>query len=1064
MGSRRWVWVSALAVTFLCVLTAPSSAFLLPDTDQRKCYQAVDPYAEIPCGGTGQDGAFIQNPLSYTDNGDGTVTDNNTGLVWEKFDDWTPYNWFQASGTYDAILNQESTDACGSLDLGGATDWRLPSKKELFSIVDAAPYPGRTINPVFTNTVASGYWSSTSFPWPSSSFPISTSNAWVVNFHRGDVYYFGKNVELYVRCVRGGDTSGPILIANGDGTVTDRRTGLIWQQGEPGGKPWGEALSYCEELDLGGSTSWRLPNHKELESLTDDTLWNPSIDTSEFPDIFFASHFWSSTSEAARTDYAWSVSFYEGDVNSFGKHYALYVRCVRGGRYVSSVTVNSTNPSAGIAITVFPNDSSSQGDGTTPFDRTYDNGIRVTLTAPWTTGNNEFSHWGGCTDATETSCSVTLDAGQTVTANYTANTPPTGSIIINNGAAATITAAVTLNLPATDNGGSGLAAMRFANAGGPTCTWEPYQSTKLWMLSSGSGTKVVYVQFKDKAGNISDADSVKPGAQAYQAAIVYDALGPTGSIVINNGVASANSTSVTLNLSANDTGGSGLDSMRFANSGGTTTAWEPYQTTKSWTLPSGSGTKIVYVQFKDKAGNISDADPIKAGAQSYQASIICDAVRPTGSILINNGAESTNSTTVLLNLSANDTGGSGLDSMRFANSGGTTTAWEPYQTTKSWTLPSGSGMKIIYVQFKDKAGNISDADPVKAGAQSYKDEIIYDSTPPTGSIMINNGAALTSSLRLTLNLSATDGAGSGVDAMRFFNNGDTTTGWEPYRTTKAWTLQSNSGIITFFVQFRDKAGNISDADPVKAGAQSYSGTIQYTVPSKCEECHNGNSDYPLAPNVMGNGTLPNGNGGTPKPYDNGTWGFNVNGHGSNGSAANTPRDVDGYPWLAGNAECTDCHDISQPSTGDGRHLNGILNSVELKQNPSENTAHLISAFMAGTSSPEWDVQVKFDDVCYSQTGCHTPFMSHRHVGSDLLPVPKASRFGDGGSIPFGEGVRYPVDSDLTTNASTGGQTYVVCISCHNPHGTAMVEDGKSTNRMLRDRWGGSDTLCLVCHK
>jgi len=53
----------------------------LPDTGQTKCYRGVDPYDEIPCAGTGQDGAYTINPMSFTDNGNGTVTDNNTGLV-----------------------------------------------------------------------------------------------------------------------------------------------------------------------------------------------------------------------------------------------------------------------------------------------------------------------------------------------------------------------------------------------------------------------------------------------------------------------------------------------------------------------------------------------------------------------------------------------------------------------------------------------------------------------------------------------------------------------------------------------------------------------------------------------------------------------------------------------------------------------------------------------------------------------------------------------------------------------------------------------------------------------
>jgi len=109
--------------------------------------------------------------------------------------------------------------------------------------------------------------------------------------------------------------------------------------------------------------------------------------------------------------------------------------------------------------------------------------------------------------------------------------------------------------------------------------------------------------------------------------------------------------------------------------------------------------------------------------------------------------------------------------------------------------------------------------------------------------------------------------------------------------------------------------------------------------------------------------------------------------------------------------------------------------------------------------------VKFDDTCYAKTGCHGASMSHRHVGSDLLPVPKASQFGDGGTVLNGESVRYPIDSALTTTASTGGRSYAVCISCHNPHGTNVVEAGKATNRMLRDKWASdTSTLCVECHR
>ena len=136
--------------------------------------------------------------------------------------------------------------------------------------------------------------------------------------------------------------------------------------------------------------------------------------------------------------------------------------------------------------------------------------------------------------------------------------------------------------------------------------------------------------------------------------------------------------------------------MRFRN---TTlepySAWEPFKATRAWTLTGEAGTKKVYVQFMDRAGNLSDANPTAAGAQGYHDAIeLTDATRPTGSILINNGAASTGTAAVTLNLSAADTGGSGLASMRFRNSTlEAYSAWEPYQTTRDWTLARRGGIE-----------------------------------------------------------------------------------------------------------------------------------------------------------------------------------------------------------------------------------------------------------------------------------------------------------------------------------------------------------------------------------
>jgi len=86
--------------------------------------------------------------------------------------------------------------------------------------------------------------------------------------------------------------------------------------------------------------------------------------------------------------------------------------------------------------------------------------------------------------------------------------------------------------------------------------------------------------------------------------------------------------------------------------------------------------------------------------------------------------------------------------------------------------------------------------------------IKLDETPPSGSIQINNGAAYTTSLSVTLNLSAADST-SGVAQMRFSNNGTSWTQWEIYNTIKAWNLTSGDRVKTVYVQYKDAAGLVS---------------------------------------------------------------------------------------------------------------------------------------------------------------------------------------------------------------------------------------------------------------
>ena len=356
----------------------PIQQTLVPDTGQTKCYNNT---VEIPCPSSeqaffGQDANYTINPMSYTKlDGSGKVLpdsaatwamvkDNVTGLIWEnKTDDGTihdkdnTYTWYNPTdpnpGTQgDGTDTKDFLDAMNSANFGGYSDWRLPTIKELMSIVNhGIPSPGSTIDTeYFPNTVSSYYWAS-------STYAYNTNYAWGVYFNYGHNYYNYKLNSYYVRAVRGGqsgalgysviwpfDTIGSVssddvstatggYADNGDGTVTDTSTGLMWQQqaGSSSNQTWEQALAYCEGLNLGGHTDWRLPTTKELRSLADYNQYAPAINATYFPNTV-SSFYWSSTTNAYYTSFAWGVYFDNGLGYYTNKSSSYYVRAVRGGQ------------------------------------------------------------------------------------------------------------------------------------------------------------------------------------------------------------------------------------------------------------------------------------------------------------------------------------------------------------------------------------------------------------------------------------------------------------------------------------------------------------------------------------------------------------------------------------------------------------------------------------------------------------------------------------------------------------------------------------------------------------
>ena len=184
--------ILVLAAALLPFTNAQAAPADVPETGQTTCYDAAG--AVIACAGTGQDGelrAGVAWPAPRFTVGTGTgancVTDNLTGLMWAQAPSTTPVTWANA------------LTAANGLTLCGFSDWRLPNRKELRSLVNyTLANNAVTLNTLgFSGVQASYYWSS-------SSYAGSAANAWIVDLVGGSVSASNKSVSNYVWPVRAG--------------------------------------------------------------------------------------------------------------------------------------------------------------------------------------------------------------------------------------------------------------------------------------------------------------------------------------------------------------------------------------------------------------------------------------------------------------------------------------------------------------------------------------------------------------------------------------------------------------------------------------------------------------------------------------------------------------------------------------------------------------------------------------------------------------------------------------------------------------------------------------------
>lgn len=122
------------------------------------------------------------------------------------------------------------------------------------------------------------------------------------------------------------------LVMN-DEAVLDKETGLVWARATPAPQmDWMSAMLHCQNLNIGGRKGWRLPTVEELASLVDVTRSNPTLPVGHPFLNVPSSYYWSSTTCADNSVYAWYVGFYNGYVGYLVKSSNLYVRAVRGGQ------------------------------------------------------------------------------------------------------------------------------------------------------------------------------------------------------------------------------------------------------------------------------------------------------------------------------------------------------------------------------------------------------------------------------------------------------------------------------------------------------------------------------------------------------------------------------------------------------------------------------------------------------------------------------------------------------------------------------------------------------------
>ncbi len=680
-------------------------------------------------------------------NNDGTVSDVDTGLIWQQQDEGNLMSW------------SEALNYCEKLNLAGYGDWRLPAIKELESIVDLTKVKPSINLDIFIGTMNSSYWSSTTY--------TNTSQAFRMDFSNGHEYSYYKSDSYYIRAVREGQ-SGSL------DNLTISKTGF----------GAGTIKGPLNRLDCGPNCEQAYPRGT-LVTLT-------------------------ATPETGSTFAGWSGGGCSGTGDCQIKiSMDTTVSASFNLLPPSTPTLNSTSPDiqtyTNQSVTVNWNSSASAGGAVTGYSFLWDtspftnpdNIIETTQNTQTNSmlndGQSHYFHVLAVDNAGNTSGA--LHAGPF----YVDKTPPhTGSVSINEGAVSTSQTEATLTCMAWD-AAAGVAWMRFSNDGVNWSAPEAYASLTNWTLSSGGGVKTVYARFGDLAGNWTST------AISDEITLV---LPPTAPVLSSTAPAVRNYTNQSVSISWHPSVSSGgnITGYSFLWDASPSTipdnSVETTQTTHANASLADGRTHYFHVCGVDNTGNSGDA--------LHVGPFYIDKTPPSPFTMQTADPEAnvwSNDNTVAVSWNPSEDSGGGIAGYSYAwDTSAYTTPDIGVETTAASVISPALADGVnhfFHIRAVDTAGN--------AGSAIHAGPFYIDTTPPTGTISINNGESTTDSPNVIVGISASD-SGSGAVRMKFSTNNVDWTPAEDLAGSKQMALSDGEGDKRIYARIEDLAGNWTTAD------------------------------------------------------------------------------------------------------------------------------------------------------------------------------------------------------------------------------------------------------------